>query len=206
MKGDYSDRQRQRNEARRRANQSEKAFRKRQDKLSINMVRESANISRLTGQIERLAGHDSTSRSKQRTDLYAEWDRRLESVRSRIAAGSGLSQATRDRWLDQLKDLLVFSPDAKPKLDSVKEEVKSFQPGETKKYPLGDVLEMKPPENLNLSGLSPRTARAILKQREIEREVEQEQQKNLALKNADLILIDLDISRLLEMYADYQSL
>jgi hypothetical protein len=183
MKG-YSDRQRQRDEARRRANRSERVFREREDARRMNLLRERININRLTSEITHSEGE---SRSKRLQDLYEEWDVRVKSALDRIK-DSGLNEATKDRWSDYLKDLLVFSPNAKVRLEALMEEVQAFKPTQTPKYTLGETLDAPP------------RATSIW----FYKVAEPPTQENPTLLRADLKLIDLAVTRLLGMYADYQ--
>jgi len=204
MKGDFSDRQRQRDEARRRASRSERTFRTRQDAGRISMLRESANINRLTGEIERSAEDVSASRSKQRADLYEEWDRIMKSARERIADCPGISQATRDRWSNDIQDLLVFSPGVKAKLEALKAEVTSSVPDATKEFSLESILET--PRHQDLSLFSPKTARALHRHQEMEQDLEREEEQHRSQKKAGLVLVDLEIDRLIRLYDMYQYL
>jgi hypothetical protein len=205
MKGDYGDRQRQRDEARRRANRSERTFRARQDAGRTSMLRERANINRLTGEIESSTGA-STSKSKQRADLYEEWDRTMKSARERIADCPGITQATRERWSNDIKDLLVFSPGVKEKLEALKAELTSCTPGTATSYALDNFLQAPRSQDFNFSLFSPKTARELRRQWEIENESEPEQPKDRVLKKAGLVLVDLEIDRLIRMYDMYQYL
>jgi hypothetical protein len=185
MKG-YSDRQRQRDEARRRANRSEHKFRARDDAGRMKMLRERININRLTSEIKHSEGE---SRSKRLQDLYEEWDVRMKSVLDRIK-DSGLNEVTKDRWNDYLEDLSVYSPNAKARLDALMEEVQGFKPTSTPKFTLGETLDAPP------------RATSIW----IYKAAEPPTEENPTLLRADLELIDLAVSRLLGMYNDYQSM